>query len=131
VRHLPAEGLDLDGYRAALVERFDNARIEHKLAQISSEGVTKLRVRVAPTVLAERADGRSGDAGIRAIGSWVALALSGYELVDGQSDAIAAALAQPREAAIDALVTLVDANLAADADVMAGIRVVVAENAVE
>jgi fructuronate reductase len=131
VRHLPAEGLDLDGYRAALVERFDNARIEHKLAQISSEGVTKLRVRVAPTVLAERADGRSGDAGIRAIGSWVVLALSGYELVDGQSDGIAAALAQPREAAIDALVTLVDASLAADAEVTAGIRAVVAENAAE
>jgi fructuronate reductase len=131
VRHLVVEGidLDLDGYRAALVERFDNARIEHKLAQISSEGVTKLRVRVAPTVLAERAAGRTGDAGIRAIGSWVALALSGYELVDGESDAMAAALAQPREQAIDALVTLVDAKLAADADVMAGIRSVVAEHA--
>jgi fructuronate reductase len=131
VRHLPAEGLDLDGYRAALVERFDNARIEHKLAQISSEGVTKLRVRVAPTVLAERAAGRSGEAGIRAIGSWVALALSGHELVDGESRAIAAALAQPQEAAIVALVTLVDAKLAADAEVLAGIRAVAVENIAE
>ncbi|MGO4690857.1 mannitol dehydrogenase family protein [Glaciibacter sp. 2TAF33] len=129
VRHLPAEGLDLDAYRAALVERFDNARIEHKLAQISSEGVTKLRVRVAPTVLSERAAGRSGAAGIRAIGSWVALALSGYELVDGESGGIAAALAQPHEQAIDALVTLVDAKLTADSAVMAGIRSVVEENA--
>ena len=129
VRHLPAEILDLDAYRAALLNRFDNTRIEHKLAQISSEGVTKLRVRVTPTVLAERAAGRSGDAGIRAIGSWVALALSGHELVDGESDAIAAALAQPREQAIDALVTLVDARLTADADVLAGIRAVVAEHA--
>jgi fructuronate reductase len=127
VRHLPAEGLDLDGYRAALVERFDNARIEHKLGQISSEGATKLRVRIAPTVLAERAAGRDGTAGIRAIGSWVTLLLSGRELVDGESAAVAAALAHPREQAISELVTLVDAELAADDDVMAGIRAIVAE----
>jgi fructuronate reductase len=129
VRHLPAEGLDLDSYRAALIERFDNARIEHKLGQISSEGVTKLRVRIAPTVLAERADGRDGAAGIRALGSWVALLLSGRELVDGESAAVASALAHPREKAIAELVGLVDARLADDEDVMAGIRAVVAESA--
>ena len=36
VRHLPAEGLDLDGYRAALLDRFDNGRIQHLLGQIGA-----------------------------------------------------------------------------------------------
>ncbi|GAA3873758.1 hypothetical protein GCM10022381_15860 [Leifsonia kafniensis] len=129
VRHLPASGLALEQYRAALVERFDNARIEHKLSQISAEGVTKLRVRIAPIVLAERADGRDAAAGIRALGSWVALVLSGRKLVDGESVALAAALGRPREQAIDELVALVDPRLAADSVVMAGIRAVLEETA--
>ena len=58
-RHLP-DGLDLDSYRASLLERFGNARIEHKLAQIGMEGVTKLRVRFVDVLLAERAAGRDG-----------------------------------------------------------------------
>ena len=62
VRHLPAEGLDLDAYRAALLDRFDNARIQHLLGQIGQDGTTKLRVRIAPVLRAERAAGRDGEA---------------------------------------------------------------------
>lgn len=124
VRHLPAEGLALDEYRAALLKRFDNARIEHRLGQISGEAVTKLRVRMVPTVLAERADGRSPDAGIRAIGSWVALVLRGYPLVDGE----AAALTAGRDGALERLVELIDPRLVADDTVLAGIRAVVTES---
>jgi fructuronate reductase len=130
VRHLPAEGLDLERYRAALVERFDNARIEHRLEQISAEAVTKLRVRIAPTILAERAAGRDGMAGIRAIGSWATLLLSGRTLADAQSEAVAAALQLEACDAVAALVTLVDARLADDAFVLASIRAVVAEHSV-
>jgi fructuronate reductase len=125
-RHLPAEGLDLPGYRAALLARFDNARIEHRLGQISGEAVTKLRVRIVPTVLAERAAGRQSAAGIRAIGSWAALALAGYPLVDAESVAVAAAVATGEGDALERLVTLVDPRLAADATVLAAIRTVAA-----
>lgn len=130
VRHLPAEGLDLERYRAALGARFDNARIEHQLEQISAEAVTKLRVRIAPTILAERAAGRDGIAGIRAIGSWVALLLSGRSLADASSDAVAAALQLPACDAVAPLVDLVDPRLAADPFVLASIRAVVAEHPV-
>ena len=35
-------------YRAALLERFSNARIAHHLAQIAMDGSTKLRMRAVP-----------------------------------------------------------------------------------
>ena len=127
VRHLPAEGLELDAYRAALLTRFDNARIEHRLGQISSEAVTKLRVRIVPTVLAERAAGRQSLAGIRAIGSWVALVLAGYPLVDADSAAVAVAAGE--DSALESLVGLIDPRLAEDEGVLAAIRAVAAEAA--
>lgn len=126
VRHLPAQGLELDDYRAALLTRFDNARIEHRLGQISGEAVTKLRVRIVPTVLAERAAGRPSSAGIRAIGSWLALVLAGYPLVDADSVAVAAAVAAGEDGLIERLVTLIDPRLAADESVLAAIRAVAA-----
>jgi fructuronate reductase len=125
VLHLPAEGLELDDYRAALITRFDNARIEHRLAQISGEAVTKLRVRIVPTVVAERAAGRGAVAGIRAIGAWVTLVLRGYPLVDADAAAVATALAGGPDEVIERLVTLIDPRLASDAATVAAIRIVV------
>ena len=127
-RHLPA-GLDLPSYRAALISRFDNARIEHQLAQISNEGVTKLRVRILPTVLAERSAGRDGGAGLRAIGCWVALVLSGQPLLDADAEAIGAASAEPtQEWAIDALLRLLDPLLVTDSALREELHIVVAES---
>ena len=126
MRHLPTTGLALEEYRGALLTRFDNARIEHRLVQISAEGVTKLRVRIAPTLLAEREAGRDGAAGVRALGSWAAVLLSGRVLVDGDSALIAAALEKPHEHALSELIALIDPRLAADDAVMAGIRAVIA-----
>lgn len=118
------DGLDLDSYRAALLERFENARIEHRLSQIGADGVTKLRVRAAPIILAERAAGRSGEAPIRAVGSWAALVLSGADLPDASSADVAAALASDDDVLI-ALVRLIEPRLGEDSAVMAGIRSIV------
>jgi fructuronate reductase len=120
------DGLDLDNYRAALLERFENARIEHRLAQIGMEGVTKLRVRAAPLILAERAAGRSGEAPIRAIGSWAALVMSGIELGDASAAGITAALS-PEGDALTELVRLIDPRLVEDSAVLDGIRSVAME----
>ncbi|NQX28226.1 mannitol dehydrogenase family protein [Microbacteriaceae bacterium VKM Ac-2854] len=119
VRHLPA-GLDLEAYRAALLERYDNARIEHRLEQIGAEGVTKLRVRIVPTLLAERAAGRSGAASIRALSAWIALHLDGAALPDAHADALAAAVAAPDP--VPALLALVSPDLAADPALVAAVR---------
>ncbi|MEY9951506.1 mannitol dehydrogenase family protein [Leifsonia sp. EB34] len=119
VRHLPAEGLDLRGYRDALIERFANARIEHNLEQIAAEAVAKLRVRIVGTLLAERAAGRSGSACVYALAAWVALVRSGRALVDAESAAISEARASAD--ATSRLLALIDPRLAADPDIVAAV----------
>jgi len=127
VRHLPAEGLDLDDYRAALLARFGNARIEHRLEQIGMEGTTKLRVRIAPIVLAERAEGRGGEGGMRVLGSWIALLRRG-PLPDAQQDAVRAALniLDPAES-VAALLTLLDPELADAPEIVSRVAAIAAE----
>ncbi len=111
-RHLP-DGLDLDAYRAALLERFGNPRIEHRLVQIAADGATKLRLRVVDTLLAERAAGHTGAGAIRSIAAWVALRRRGDELPDAAAgDEIAAALVSAYPVA--ALLRVVDPRLADD-----------------
>jgi len=70
-RHLPGASLDLPRYRAQLRERFLNPRIEHRLAQIAEDAETKIRLRILPTLLAERARGRPGEASARAVAAWL------------------------------------------------------------
>jgi fructuronate reductase len=127
-RHLPAEELDLDGYRAALLDRFANPRIAYQLTQIATDGVAKLKVRIAPIVLAERAAGREATTGIRALGTWVRLVLGGAGFLDTESAAVEAARGDGRSPeAIDALTRLVEPRLLTDAVVMGEIRRLVAE----
>ncbi|MCU1475347.1 MAG: oxidoreductase [Subtercola sp.] len=126
-RRLSAEQLDLDDYREALLRRFSNTRIEHRLSQISAEGVLKLRVRIVPTLLAERAAGRDGAACVRVIGSWAALVLSGAELVDSAGKAVSRAVSSDQPVA--ALLAVIDPRLADDENVLAAVSAVVAEHA--
>ena len=121
VRHLPAEGLDLDAYRAALLDRFDNARIQHLLGQIGQDGTTKLRVRIAPVLRAERAAGRDGEASVRVLGAWVAAARDGRLPADRAGDALAAAASESGERAVVELLRLVDSELLEDASVVAAV----------
>lgn len=115
VRHLPAS-LDRGTYRAQLEERFDNARIAHQLEQIGMEGATKLGVRIAPVVRAERAQGREGAASIRALAAWVTLQLDGADI----HDARAAEIAEARRSLqpVRALLTAVDPELARDSTIV-------------
>ncbi|MGN6445822.1 mannitol dehydrogenase family protein [Amnibacterium sp.] len=57
-RHLP-ESSDPAAYRAALLQRFANARIEHGLAQIAEDSRRKVRLRIVPVAEAERTAARS------------------------------------------------------------------------
>lgn len=70
VRHLPPE-LDLAAYRSALLERFGNPRIEHRLQQIAQDGTRKLRLRIAPVAEAELAHGRAASGCAFAIAAWL------------------------------------------------------------
>jgi len=120
-RHLPAEGLELDDYRAALLERFHNARIQHLLGQIGQDGTTKLRVRIAPILMAERRAGRDGAASARVLGAWVAEARKGRLPADRASDAVQRAVVLGGERAVIALLSLVDGELASDPDIVTAV----------
>jgi fructuronate reductase len=70
IRHLPEE-LQLSDYRSALLDRFENPRIEHRLEQIASDALRKLRLRVAPVARLEISAGRSADGCAAAIAAWI------------------------------------------------------------
>ncbi|WP_269937110.1 mannitol dehydrogenase family protein [Arthrobacter sp. HY1533] len=129
--NLPAEGLNIPAYRAALLERFGNARIAHHLAQIAMDGSNKLRMRAVPVYTAERAAGRPGTGALRMVAAWVAFIrqshADGRAIADAAgSAAIAAALALDgsgghSDASLAALVSLLDTELAADAQAVASV----------
>lgn len=109
--HLPAD-LDVPAYRSALLERFENPRIEHRLAQIGRDGSTKLRVRAVPVLRAELEAGRSGAGAAGAIASWMDAAVAGVLPPDPAEVEVAAAAAE-RESS-RALLALLDPELADD-----------------
>lgn len=112
--HLPTE-LDVDTYCRSLLDRYANSRIEHRLEQIGQDGSTKLGVRIAPIVLAERRAGRTGEAGVRVLASWITLLLAGVSVPDSEQHAIEAALGlEPREETVRSLLRLVNPDLLAD-----------------
>ena len=70
-RHLSFPADEVAAYQAALVERFSNPRIAHKLAQIAEDGSTKIGVRILPALAFERAAGRSGAGATRVLAAWI------------------------------------------------------------
>lgn len=69
-RNLPPE-LALGEYRAALIERFANPRIEHHLRQIAADSPTKLALRIMPVAAAELAAGRAASGAAAALAAWI------------------------------------------------------------
>ncbi|MBB6405721.1 fructuronate reductase [Arthrobacter sp. AZCC_0090] len=117
--NLHGDDLRIPEYRAALLERFANSRIAHHLAQIAMDGSTKLRMRAVPVLRAERAAGRSGEAAARMIAAWSAYTASATGLQDPRAADIAAANLLPGRVRLGALLSLVDPELAADAEIVA------------
>ncbi|WP_253905067.1 mannitol dehydrogenase family protein [Arthrobacter sp. H14] len=114
-QHLIAEGLDVPGYRAALFNRFGNSRIEHRLAQIATDGSSKLRLRAVPVMRAERHAGRSGAASARLISHWIDYLQSGNASRDSADTVIRGILAADVSSRTRSLVQLLDEDLADDA----------------
>ncbi|KQR02638.1 mannitol dehydrogenase family protein [Paenarthrobacter sp. Y-19] len=113
-RHLPGEGLDIPGYRRALLDRFGNSRIAHHLAQIAMDGTTKLRMRALPVLAAERALGRSGDGAARMIAAWAAYLSAAEDFQDPLADDIKTAKTLDGEQRTAALLALLSPGLAGD-----------------
>lgn len=123
--NLPAEGLAIPAYRAALLERFGNARIAHHLAQIAMDGSSKLRMRAVPVLKAELGAGRSGAGAARMIAAWVAFLrqshTTGVAIADSAASDLLAALVLGTGADLKALVAVLDAELAENADALAAV----------
>lgn len=120
--HLNQPGLDIPAYRAALLSRFRNARIEHLLEQIGADGSTKLRMRAVPVLRAERAAGRTGEGAARAIAAWVDFLAhqhdDGARPADAEADRLVGLLELAGVDLTKALVTVLNADLGADAAVV-------------
>lgn len=133
--HLTADGLGVPAYREALIERFENPRIVHNLAQIAIDGATKQRMRAVPILKAELAAGRDGDGAAASIAAWAAFVLAnGGTVTDTRAEEIAAAAGSGAEAGTDpvrALVAVLDESLAADDAVVERIRAFADEFATE
>lgn len=110
--HLTANGLRIPAYREALIERFENPRIRHNLAQIAIDGATKQRMRALAIFQAERAAGRSGEAAAFSIAAWIAFVLNNEEIKDSRVQEIEQARASTQP--VRELIAVLDASVAAD-----------------
>ncbi|WP_271299888.1 mannitol dehydrogenase family protein [Sphingomonas sp. CV7422] len=88
-------GLDLDGYRAAVLARFRNPAIVHRLDQIAIDGSQKLPYRLGDTLAAHRAAGRMPRHVVAALGGWIAFLLQrsreGVAIIDPAAAQLTAA----------------------------------------
>lgn len=106
-------GLDLDVYVTAILDRFRNPAIRHRLAQIAWDGSQKLPVRLLGTIRDALAAGRPIDRLCLPIAAWMHFvrrqAHAGVALVDPMADTLArtgrAATGEARQA-VDAYLAL-------------------------
>jgi fructuronate reductase len=121
-------GLDMDAYRAAVLQRFRNPVIVHRLDQIAQDGSQKLPYRLGDTLLANREAGRMPANVVAAIGCWVAFlirqARSGVAIVDPAGAKLASIAAEGSPA--DVVAHLVRENLGIPAAVAGDPALVVA-----
>jgi fructuronate reductase len=115
--HLTLPQNDLVDYRAALTDRFINPRVRHQLSQIAADGSIKLPVRIVPSLLAERAEGRRPIGGATAVAAWIwHLRGHGVPVKDPAAEAVRTAALGP-DAVRDVLTTL-NPRLGSDRDLV-------------
>jgi len=94
----PVHGLDIQQYRAAVLQRFRNPVIVHRLDQIAQDGSQKLPYRLGDTLIANRRVGRIPKHVVAAFGAWTAFLIrrsrSGQPIVDPAGDRLAALSAE-------------------------------------
>lgn len=119
--HLSLPADSVTAYQLALLERYENPRIRHLLAQIAHDGSAKLPIRIIPTARAERAAGNSAQGCQRAIAAWV-LHLRGVGApVKDPGAPLGAANDKPLADAVAAMVASLDAELGADEEFVSAV----------
>lgn len=125
--HLPLPAGEISVYQAALLERWSNPRIQHRLGQIAADGSAKLPVRILPVLRAERAAGRMPAGAVHVLAAWVAhLRGAGAPVKDAAGTAVVAAASGSPADAARRVMTLLAADLAADDALLAALASAVA-----
>ncbi|GLI27816.1 mannitol dehydrogenase [Agromyces rhizosphaerae] len=114
------EGIEHADYRGALIDRFANPRIVHRLEQIAADAATKTRYRAATVAERTLDAGRVPDASLEAVAAWVAGVIAGHRAPDSQDDLIDQALAADDPVA--RLLEVVSPRLAGDAASLEAVR---------
>jgi fructuronate reductase len=103
----PHVGLPVADYRDALLTRWENPRIEHRLSQIAGDGSQKLPVRVLPVARAVRAAGGEPVAAAGILAAWIAhLRGAGAPVVDARRAEIVDAARGPLADAVPRVLAL-------------------------
>ena len=124
----PVPGLDLDDYAQAVLRRFTNPMIVHRLDQIAIDGSQKLPYRLGDTLIANRQAGRMPGHVVAALGAWVAFLMrrvrDGVAILDPAADRLAAAASAETPARVVDL--LIESGLGFPAGIAADSAVVTA-----
>jgi fructuronate reductase len=126
----PVAGLDLAAYAQAVLARFRNPAIVHRLDQIAQDGSQKLPYRLGDTLVANRRVGRMPERVVAAFGCWIAFlmrrARAGEPIVDPHATTLAAAAGDGDAATVtDRLIAaglVLPADLTGDAALVAALR---------
>ena len=106
--------------RAALLERFGNARMNDRLDRIAADGSQKLPIRILPVLRAERAAGRAPAAATRVLAAWIChLRGLGAPVSDVRAGEVVPLAGGPLAAAVPRVLGWLDPALGDDADVVA------------
>jgi fructuronate reductase len=115
--YLPFPEPEVGAYRAALLDRFANPRMHHRLGQIADDGSQKLPIRVLPTLRQERAAGRLPPAATRILAAWVChLRGSGVPVRDARADELAPLAKGPVPEAVRKVLAALDPAVGDDDD---------------
>jgi fructuronate reductase len=112
---LPLPSSEVAGYRDALLERFSNPRMRHRLVQIAADGSQKLPVRILPILRHERAEGRMPDGAVHVLAAWIChLRGLGGMITDVQSTDLQQLTKGPLPDAVRRVLAALDPEIADD-----------------
>lgn len=122
---------EIRDYREALLDRYANPNIAHRLTQIAGSGSQKLAVRIVPLLRRHLADGHEPPAPLtRVLGGWLAhLRGVGVPVDDPLADTLVPAAAGPLADAARRVLAVLDEDLAGSAEVVRDVAAAAADTA--
>jgi fructuronate reductase len=119
-RHLSLPGQEITEYRTALLNRFANTAIQHRLSQIARDSSQKVPIRILPVLTAERSAGRLPEGAARAVAAWVVhLRGRGAPVHDPAADRLVPLVAGGLDDAVVSVLGELEPDLAADRELVA------------